>query len=220
MSHLEDRLAEFVFEELTEPEMATVRQHVAQCLECQGRVSSFRTVQHSLEQLPDVEVPRRMVFLPSATESKSSGWLWKWGVPAAIAAVLMLAVLLSGSLRFERNPSGYAVVLGPVNDAGQTVESQPGVAAVPVSPTIDYASLDYTQIADRIREDIRAEQESWFRSEIDMAIGSLQGANDREIQRVRAELQYLSELQRVAQKEYYQNASHIQLLAARTGGNN
>ena len=69
MSHLENRLAEFVFEELAEPEMAAARQHVAQCLECQGRVAGFRKVQHSLEQLPDVDVPRRMVFVPSETES-------------------------------------------------------------------------------------------------------------------------------------------------------
>ena len=55
-----------------------------------------------------------------------------------------------------------------------------------------------------------------LRSEIDRAIGTLQDANDREIQRVRAELQYLSELQRVAQRENYQNASYIQLLAQRT----
>ena len=48
MSHLEDKLAEFVYEELTASEMEEVRQHVAQCLECQGRVAEFQEMQHAL----------------------------------------------------------------------------------------------------------------------------------------------------------------------------
>ena len=36
MSHLEDKLAEFVFEELTESEMEATRQHVAQCVRVPG----------------------------------------------------------------------------------------------------------------------------------------------------------------------------------------
>ena len=226
MSHLEDRLAEFVCEELTGPEMATARQHVAQCLECQGRVAGFRKVQHSLEQLPDVEVPRRMVFVPSETpsiESMKAKTRWaplRWAIPSAIAAALLLGLLLSGSFRFERNDSGFVFALGPVSDPTQTVEIQPPLQAlvteVPVVTTIDYASLDYAQIVSRIREDLRAEEEVWLRTEIDRVMGTVEAANDREIQRVRAELQYLSELQRVAQRDNYQNASSIQLLAQRT----
>ena len=82
--------------------------------------------------------------------------------------------------------------------------------------TIDYASLDYAQIVNRVREDIRDEEEDWLRTEIDRVMGAVEAANVREIQRVRAELQYLSALQRVAQKDYLQNASSIQLLAQRT----
>ncbi len=222
MSHLEDRVAEFVFEELAGPEMEAARQHVAQCLECQGRVAGFRKVQHSLEQLPDVEVPRRMVFVPSKTESIrsiESKLRWaplRWAIPSAMAAVLVLALVLGGSLRFERNDSGFLVALGSVSEPIQAVELQAVVADPPAPPTLDYASLDYAQIVNRIREDIREEEEAWLRTEIDRAMATVEAANDREIQRVHAELQYLSELQRVAQREYYQNASSIQLLAQRT----
>jgi hypothetical protein len=226
MSHVQDRLAEFVFEELTGPEMEAARQHVAQCLECQGRVAGFQKVQHSLEQLPDVEVPRRMVFVPSETpsiESIKAKTRWaplRWAVPSTIAAALVLGLLLGGSFRFERNDSGFVLALGSVNEPPQTVEIESPFQAVdtevPVVTTIDYASLDYAQIVNRVREDIRDEEEDWLRAEIDRVMGTVEAANVREIQRVRAELQYLSELQRVAQKDYLQNASSIQLLAQRT----
>ena len=219
MSHLEDRLAEFVFEELTAPEMEAARQHVAQCLECQGRVTGFRKVQYSLQQLPDVEVPRRMVFVPSETESIKSKSRWaplRWAIPSAIAAALVLAVVLGGSLRFERNESGFVLALGSVSESIQSAELQAVVAEVPVVTTLDYANLDYAQIVNRIAEDIREEEEVWLRREIDSVMATVEATNDREIQRLRAELQYLSELQRVAQREYYQNASSIQLLAQRT----
>ena len=84
------------------------------------------------------------------------------------------------------------------------------VAEVPPVALIDYTTLDYAEIADRLNDDIRAE--------IDRAVAVIGTANEREIQRVRAELQYLSELQRAAQRDTYQNASYIQLLAQRTGG--
>ena len=213
MSHLEDRLAEFVCEELTGPEMATARQHVAQCLECQGRVAGFRKVQHSLEQLPDVEVPRRMVFVPSETQSKRRWAPLRWGIPSAIAVALVLTVLLGGSFRFERNDSGFVFALGPVSEPTQTVELQAVLAEVPVSPTVDYASLDYAQIVDRIRE----EEEGWLRAEIDQVVSELEVVGDQEIQRLRAELQYFSELQRSARRFAYENASSIQLLAQQTG---
>ncbi len=218
MSHLEDRLAEFVFEELTEPEMEAARQHVAQCLECQGRVAGFRKVQHSLEQLPDVDLPRRMVFVPSESRSKPRWVPLAWGIPSAIAAVLLLAILISGGASLERNDSGFVAALGPRSEAPQTVEIQPAVRETPVALTIDYASLDYQQIIERIRGDIREEEEAWLRAEIDRVVGALEEVNGREIQRVRAELQYLSELQRAAQRETYQHASYIQRLAQRTGG--
>ena len=225
MSHLDDRLAEFVFEELTAPEMEAARQHVAQCLECQGRVTGFRKVQYSLEQLPDVDVPRRMVFVPSepesitSIESKTRWSPLRWAIPSAMAAALVLAVVLGGSLRFERNESGFVLALGSVSESIQSAELQAVVAEVPVVTTLDYANLDYAQIVDRVREDIREEEEVWLRREIDSVMATMatvEAASDREIQRVRAELQYLSELQRVAQREYYQNASSIQLLAQRT----
>ncbi len=218
MSHLEDRLAEFVFEELTESEMEAARQHVAQCLECQGHVAGFRKVQHSLEQLPDMDVPRRMVFVPSAVESKRNWIPFAWGVPSAIAAALLLAVLITGGARFERNDSGFVVALGPVNESPENVQIQPVVGETPDALAIDYASLDYAQIIERIRGDIREAEEAWLRAEIDRVIGTLEEVNNREIQRVRAELQYLSVLQRAAQKDTYQNASYIQRLAQRTGG--
>lgn len=219
MAHLEDRLAEFVFKELNDGDMETARRHVAQCLECQSRVAGFQSVCRSLEKLPELDVPRRMVFMPPGVAPRKRGLSVAWGIPFAIAAGLILAVVFGGPLRFERNESGFAVSLGSadaVPPPAQTAEPRPlpvDVAAVPASLAIDYAELDYGEIVDRIR----AGEAAWIRSEIERRIAVVDAENDRKIQRVLGEFQYLTAIQRIAQKEMYANAASIQLLAERGG---
>ena len=107
MSHLAERLAEFVYEELTALEMEEARQHVAQCLECQGRVSEFQKVQHALETVPDVEVPRRVVFVESR-KSVTRTWVpLRWLVPSATAAALVLALVIGGPIQFRPTRIGH-----------------------------------------------------------------------------------------------------------------
>ena len=162
MEHLEDTLAEFVLEELGDSEMESTRRHVAQCLECQTRVAGFQHVRRRLEQLPEVDVPRRMVFVGEQTASATRWLPLRWAGAVAVAAALVMAVLLLAPPRFERNDTGFVVAFGSATEVSQSAEIS------------------------------------------------------REIERVRAELQYLTELQRVAQRENYLNASAIQLLAQRT----
>lgn len=220
MSHLEEKLAEFVFGDLPESEMESARQHLAQCLECQGRVAGFQKAHRLLEQVPEVDVPRRMVFLPSA-QATSKRRRWRpltWGIPSAVAAALFLAVLLAGQLHFERNDSGFVFQVGRSIEvepqAPQAVQLPAVDATGPVAPVIVYEDLDYEQIVDRLR----ADQEAWLGDAVDHRIAAVKLDHDQEFQRVRAELLYLSELQRAALRDTYQNASSIQLLASRTEG--
>ena len=205
MSHLEDRLAEFVYEELTAAEMGEARQHVAQCLECQGRVSEFQKVQHALETVPDVEVPRRVVFVESR-KSVTRTWVpLRWLVPSATAAALVLALVIGGPIQFDRHESGMTIAFGALPEAEPLqVAAQPVV--VPPQP------VDYELVVARVT----AEQQAWLESELESRIQGISAANGREVQRLRAEMAYLSDLQRAALRDTLVNASSIQLLAART----
>ena len=208
MSHLEDKLAEFVFEELADPDMEQARRHVAQCLECQNRVAGFQKVRQSLEQLPDLDVPRRMVFLPSdATPSRRSGFFpLRWAIPAGVGAALLLAVVLAGPVHFDFHDSGMTIALGQINPAIQSVAPEPVVLELQEPPPVDY-----DQIVARVLED----QQVWLAAELDRRISAINRANDTEIQRVHAQLVYLYDWQRATLRDTYENASSIQLLAQR-----
>ena len=206
MSHLEDRLAEFVYEELTVSDMQEARQHVAQCLECQGRVSEFQRVQHALETVPDLEAPRRVVFVESR-KSTAKRWLpLRWLVPYATAAALLLALVIAGPIHFDRQESGMTIAFGALPEA---VPLQ--VAAQPI--VVEPQPVDYQQIVARVT----AQQQAWLESELAERIQAISVVNGREIQRLRAEMAYLYDLQRAAVRDTLENSSSIQLLAARTG---
>ena len=205
MSHLEERLAEFVDEELTASEMDEARRHVAQCLECQGRVSEFQKVQHALESVPDVEVPRRVVFVESR-KSVNRTWLpLRWLVPSATAAALVLALVITGPIHFDRHESGMTIAFGALPQAEPLQ-----VAAQPI--VVEPQPVDYEQIVARVT----AEQQAWLESEFAERIQTISATNAMEVQRLRAEMAYLSDLQRAALRDTLENASSIQLLAART----
>ena len=205
MSHLEDRLAEFIYEELPASEMETARRHVAQCLECQGRVSDFQTVQHALETVPDLDVPRRNVFVESR-QSRSKAWLgMRWLVPSAAAAALVLAFLIVGPIHVDWQESGMTIAFGaPPEPAPVEVARDPIV--------IEPEPIDYEQIVARVT----AEQQAWLESELDGRLQAMSIDSGREVRRLQAALAYLSDLQRAGQRATLENSSSIQILAVRT----
>jgi hypothetical protein len=221
MFHLEDRLAEFVFDELPPDELNSLRQHLAQCLDCQTRVSDFQKVQHSLEQLPDEDLPRRMVFVPemAAVERRTSWFSFAWAVPSAAVAVLALAMLIAGPFQFEWSQSGVQIAFGslPQDSAPQAEFETVAVA----TPSIDYDNLDYAQIAARLAPDqqlLMAAEFEQRNSEIARLIDQNDQANRTEIRRVRADMGQLYDMQRMAQYDFYDQGSTLQLMAQLTEG--
>ena len=72
--------------------------------------------------------------------------------------------------------------------------------------------VGYEQIVARVT----SEQQPWLESELESRIQRISAADGREVQRLRTEMAYLSDLQRAALRDTLENASSIQLLAART----
>lgn len=206
MSHLEDRLAEFIYEELTVSEMEEAKKHVAQCLECQGRVSEFQRIQSTLETVSDVEVPQRVFFVESRKPSLAKMKLpVRWLAPLAIAAGLVVAIVLTGPIHFDKQGSGLTIAFGTLPaPTPLPVASQPIVA--------DPVTIDYEQIV----ATVAAQQQAWLESELTDRIQSIAAVNGSEIQRLRGEIAYLFDVQRASLRDTLENTSSIQLLAART----
>ena len=214
MSHLEDRLADFVFEELPLEEMTTARRHVAQCLECQGRIADFQKIRHSLEQLPDVDLARRMVFVPESPSLKRSPRSWfsfAWAVPGAVAAALVVAVVLAGPLRMEWGDQGVRIAFG------QEI-AEPQVA--PVVAAVDYDNLDYERIAARLESELQIRvdaQLQQFNSEFARLIDANDDANRLEILRVQSEIASLFDWSLASDRDIYRQAVALQEVQQRAG---
>jgi anti-sigma factor RsiW len=110
MSHLGERITDYVFEELSSAAMAEARDHVAHCGECTKAVEHFQRTRSLLQALPDVDPPRsaQLVF----EKPRATRWAWRWLAPIGVAAALVLAVVLAGPVHMEWQQSQLTIALG------------------------------------------------------------------------------------------------------------
>lgn len=98
MSHLNERIAEFVLGEMTGSEAAGAAEHVRQCQECSRQVQDFTRIHQMLKASPDADLPRPVLFeVERPAPSSSPAWLRRWLPPvaSAVAASILTAVFLS-----------------------------------------------------------------------------------------------------------------------------
>jgi anti-sigma-K factor RskA len=91
MTHLTDKVAEFVFGELSASEMAEGQRHLAQCSDCRQQVENFQGTYAMLKTSPDAEPPRRILF--EFEKRQTPGWIWRWLAPMATSAAVALAIV-------------------------------------------------------------------------------------------------------------------------------
>src|SRR5262249_11221323 len=91
MTHLTDKIAEFVFQELPGSEMGDATRHVSQCAECGQAVEMFRTTFAMLKSSPDVDPPRRILF--EFEKPPGMSWVPRWLAPRPAPAAVALAVV-------------------------------------------------------------------------------------------------------------------------------
>ena len=128
MSHVTEKLAEFMFEELPAPEMAEARRHLTECANCREQVDRFQQTLAMLKAAPDVEPPRSIVF---EIEKPAASRLWRWFPAAAtIAALLLMTIALAGRVRVEWRDSQLTVAFGQNNAAPQPDRSAALVADI------------------------------------------------------------------------------------------
>jgi hypothetical protein len=187
MAHLNERLADFFYEELPATEMVEARRHVAECGECRVQVQLFERTHLALKSSPDVEPPRRVVFAPPERTARWAVLDWRFLAPMATAfAALVLAIMPASS---------------PAPTVAPVAVTAP--ASAPVVQPVATPAVDYDRIVDQVRQSERA----WFQEQL--------AKRDREIRQLEGQLAYYESYQRTVMKETWENASSIQLLAQR-----
>ena len=188
MEHLNDKLADFFYEELPASEMVDARRHVAECGECRAQVQLLEKTHLALKRMPEAEPPRRVVF---ATPERRVRWAvldWRFLAPMAAAVAALIIAIMPASAPAP-TPAAVAVT-APV--------------PAPLATEPQTQAIDYDRIVDQVRQSDRA----WFADQL--------AKRDREIRQLEGQLAYYESYQRTVMKETWENASSIQLLAQRT----
>lgn len=138
-SHLTERIAEFVFGELSEVETAEGRRHLTDCAACRLQVEQFQHTHAMLKTSAEVEPPRRIIF--EAEKGRFTPWVWRWLAPMAASAAVALAV----------------VTLAPQPPVVERFVQQPAPTAAAAAQPVDY---------EKVISDLRAEQQTWLAGEL------------------------------------------------------
>jgi len=133
MTHLTDKIAEFVQHELPAPDMAAATRHVSQCAECREQVEKFRTTFAMLKSSPDVDPPRRILF--EFEKPPVMPWLSRWLAPMAASAAVAFAVV-----HFHPAPQPQIVERVRV-EVPAPAATTPTPAASPTVQPVDYEKM-------------------------------------------------------------------------------
>ena len=129
MSHVTEKIAEFIFEELPAQEMTAARQHLSECANCREQVERFQQTMMLLKASPDLDPPRSIVF---DFEKPARNGFRRW-IPAfaALAALIVMTIALAGRVHVQWKDSQLTVAFGheistaqpqPTADAALAVE--------------------------------------------------------------------------------------------------
>ena len=187
MTHINDKIAEYVFEELSKQDMAKAKSHLAECSACREQVEKFQSTYAMLKTSPDLDPPRRTVF--EFEKPAAASWVWRWLGPMAASAAVALAIV-----SFAPRPQIVERVIDqPLPQATTQATTQP----------VDYQ---------RIINELRPAEQAWLETELKKR----DAAQAAQLQSVRADVASIYLEQQRLQRETWENGGSIQKLAALT----
>lgn len=207
--HLNEKLAEYVYEELPSAEMAEARRHVAGCAECGERVKEFQRIHHALKAMPDVDLPRRVVIQPAKAARTRTFLPVRWLAPVGAAAALVLALAVVGPIHAEWHDSQLTIALGRV--------ASPNVA--PAAAVVSAQPIDYKRLA----AEVRAQNAAYLQEELVRLEQKVADSSGRQLAEVRNQIVYLKNQQEEQRRDLRKQAEDtnvsFQFLADAKAGN-
>ena len=194
--HLNEKLAEYAYEELPAAEMAEARRHVAGCAECGERVKDFERIHHALKAMPDVDLPRRVVIEPAKAARVRTFLPVRWLAPVGAAVALVLALAVVGPIHAEWHDSQITIAFGKTPSAN--VAPAPSIAVAP-------QPVDYKRLA----EEVRAQNAEYLKEEIARLEQKVAASSGRQLAEVRSQIVYLKIQQEEQQRNFRNQTEDI-----------
>jgi anti-sigma factor RsiW len=195
--HLNEKLAEYVYEELPSAEMAEARRHVAGCGECGERVKDFQRIHHALKAMPDLDLPRRVVIQPAKAARPRMFLPVRWLAPVGAAVALVLALAVVGPIHAEWHDSQLTIAFGKTPSTNVAPASSVAVAA---PQPVDYK---------RLAEEVRAQNAAYLKEEIAQLEQKVAASSGKQLAEVRSQIVYLKTQQEEQQRNFRNQTEDI-----------
>jgi hypothetical protein len=206
--HLNEKLAEYVYEDLSPAEMAEARRHLAGCAECGARVEEFQRIHHALKAMPDVDPPRRVVIAPAKAARTRAFLPVRWLAPVGAAVALVLALAVVGPIHAEWHDSQLTIAFGKV----------PYTSVAPTPAPVAPQPVDYKRLA----KEVRAQDAAFLQEEVERLEKKVTAASGSRLAELHSQIAYLKNQQDEQQRNFRNQTEEINRsfqMAFAKGGN-
>jgi gas vesicle protein len=159
----QEKLMDFVLEELRPEEARELELHVSSCAECAGALNEFKDLHASLKrQFTDRQMPAHLVLVPDKPASVPFRFLTgSWGAAAlggALAAVFLIGIFFGGFLGRTHAP----LVRPTAAESTLTRSEVEAIVAREVSDRLSQQKTDFQMQNAKLSESLRQEQSRSF----------------------------------------------------------
>src|SRR5262245_17810404 len=152
MTHLGERITDYVFGEMSGKELEEARRHIADCSQCREEVSQLERTRATLRLSQELEPPRHIRF----EVEKRPVFSWRWLAPIGAAAAVIIAVLIAAPMSIQWNESQLTISFGAA--PAPVVRSEAANVAPPVRTVSE--PVDYDRIISEVHKQLRSQPPS------------------------------------------------------------
>jgi anti-sigma factor RsiW len=152
MTHLGERITDYVFGEMSGKELEEARRHIADCSQCRDEVSQVERTRATLRLSQDLEPPRHTTF----EVEKRPAFSWRWLAPIGAAAAVIIAVLIAAPMSIQWNESQLTIAFGTA--PAPAVRNETANVQSPVRTISE--PVDYERIISEVQKQLRSQQPS------------------------------------------------------------
>ena len=203
MTHLGERITDYVFGEMSGKELEEARRHVTDCPQCRNEAQQLERTRTTLRLSQDIEPPRHITF----EVEKRPAFGWRWLAPIGAAAAVIIAVLIAAPMSIQWNESQLTISFGTA--PAPVVRNEAANVATPVRTVSE--PIDYDRIISEVQKQLRSQQP--FAS---VASVKLDAEQTKIIQRLQDNLVYLENVQKSIDRQTAQNTNDIASLAQKS----
>ena len=202
MTHLGERITDYVFGEMSGKELEEARRHLADCSQCRNEAQQLERTRATLRLSQDIEPPRHITF----EVEKRPAFGWRWLAPICAAAAVIIAVLIAAPMSIQWNESQLTISFGSA--PAPVVRNEAANVATPVRTVSE--PIDYDRIISEVQK-LQSQQPS-----VSVASVKLDAEQAKVFQRLDDRLVYLEKVQESLENDNFKNANAIAQLAQKS----